>query len=87
MLAMLKVVDDDEDEEAERKRYPRFTSITSPTASIHFAISPFRLAEKAGAAKPTDGAPEVVLDAAHKETIRRKILAASKMLTMMKTLR
>jgi hypothetical protein len=44
--------------------------------------SPSRLAEK-----PTDAAPEVVLDAAHKETIRRKILAASKMLTMMKTLR
>lgn len=65
LLAMLKVVDEDEDEEAERKR----------------------LAEKADAAKPTDGAPEVVLDAAHKETIRRKILAASKMLTMMKTLR
>jgi hypothetical protein len=44
-----------------------------------------RLADKnEKSAEPISNEP---LDAAHKETIRRKILAASKMLTMMKTLR
>lgn len=49
---------------------------------VQLLMQPFRLAEKGGQAED-DGH----IDAAQREAIRKKILAASKVLTMMKTLR